>query len=129
MPAECFEFSCTGNISAALGFAMANRLSGRPGRGIAVIGDGAMSAGMAYEAMNNAKQAGNRLVVILNDVTPARTGFEVRLLDGSVIMASRLQAGPAAIRIEDSILGPLTVPVGELVEIRALGITAAATAP
>jgi 1-deoxy-D-xylulose-5-phosphate synthase len=55
------------SISAALGFAVANKLSGRPGKGIAVIGDGAMSAGMAYEAMNNAKQAGNRLVVILND--------------------------------------------------------------
>jgi len=55
------------SISAALGFAVANKLSGRPGRGIAVIGDGAMSAGMAYEAMNNAEQAGNRLVVILND--------------------------------------------------------------
>ena len=55
------------SISAALGFAMANKLSGRPGKGIAVIGDGAMSAGMAYEAMNNAHDAGNRLVVILND--------------------------------------------------------------
>ena len=55
------------SISAALGFAMANKMQDRPGRGIAVIGDGAMSAGMAYEAMNNAEQAGNRLVVILND--------------------------------------------------------------
>jgi 1-deoxy-D-xylulose-5-phosphate synthase len=55
------------SISAALGFAVANKLSGRPGKGIAVIGDGAMSAGMAYEAMNNAGAAGNRLVVILND--------------------------------------------------------------
>lgn len=55
------------SISAALGFAVASKLQGRPGRGIAVIGDGAMSAGMAYEAMNNASQAGNRLVVILND--------------------------------------------------------------
>ncbi|GMM91925.1 1-deoxy-D-xylulose-5-phosphate synthase [Qipengyuania sp. MTN3-11] len=55
------------SISAALGFAMANKLQDKPGRGIAVIGDGAMSAGMAYEAMNNAEQAGNRLVVILND--------------------------------------------------------------
>jgi 1-deoxy-D-xylulose-5-phosphate synthase len=55
------------SISAALGFAVANQLSGRPGKGIAVIGDGAMSAGMAYEAMNNARAAGNRLVVILND--------------------------------------------------------------
>lgn len=55
------------SISAALGFAMANKLNDKPGRGIAVIGDGSMSAGMAYEAMNNAEQAGNRLVVILND--------------------------------------------------------------
>jgi len=55
------------SISAALGFAVANKLSGKPGKGIAVIGDGAMSAGMAYEAMNNAEAAGNRLVVILND--------------------------------------------------------------
>jgi len=55
------------SISAALGFAVANKLQKKPGKGIAVIGDGAMSAGMAYEAMNNAEQAGNRLVVILND--------------------------------------------------------------
>ncbi|MEJ7925249.1 1-deoxy-D-xylulose-5-phosphate synthase [Sphingobium sp. AN641] len=55
------------SISAALGFAVANKLAGTPGKGIAVIGDGAMSAGMAYEAMNNARAAGNRLVVILND--------------------------------------------------------------
>jgi 1-deoxy-D-xylulose-5-phosphate synthase len=55
------------SISAALGFAMANKLSGDPGRAIAVIGDGALSAGMAYEAMNNAAAAGNRLIVILND--------------------------------------------------------------
>ena len=55
------------SISAALGFAIANKLAGTPGRGIAVIGDGAMSAGMAYEAMNNAAAAGNRLIVILND--------------------------------------------------------------
>jgi 1-deoxy-D-xylulose-5-phosphate synthase len=55
------------SISAGLGFAIANKLSGAPGKAIAVIGDGAMSAGMAYEAMNNAEAAGNRLVVILND--------------------------------------------------------------
>ena len=55
------------SISAALGFAIASKLAGKPGKGIAVIGDGAMSAGMAYEAMNNAREAGNRLVVILND--------------------------------------------------------------
>jgi len=55
------------SISAALGFAVANKLADKPGKAIAVIGDGAMSAGMAYEAMNNAEQAGNRLIVILND--------------------------------------------------------------
>src|SRR3954468_13380064 len=55
------------SISAALGFAIANKLANSPGRAVAVIGDGAMSAGMAYEAMNNAEAAGNRLVVILND--------------------------------------------------------------
>jgi 1-deoxy-D-xylulose-5-phosphate synthase len=55
------------SISAALGFAIANKLADKPGKGIAVIGDGSMSAGMAYEAMNNAEAAGNRLVVILND--------------------------------------------------------------
>src|SRR5918995_632420 len=55
------------SISAALGFAVANKLSDAPGKAVAVIGDGAMSAGMAYEAMNNAQAAGNRLVVILND--------------------------------------------------------------
>ncbi|WP_022682228.1 1-deoxy-D-xylulose-5-phosphate synthase [Sphingobium bisphenolivorans] len=55
------------SISAALGFAVANKLANKPGKAIAVIGDGAMSAGMAYEAMNNAREAGNRLIVILND--------------------------------------------------------------
>ncbi|OYW16270.1 MAG: 1-deoxy-D-xylulose-5-phosphate synthase [Novosphingobium sp. 12-64-8] len=55
------------SISAALGFAIANKLANKPGKAIAVIGDGAMSAGMAYEAMNNAEAAGNRLIVILND--------------------------------------------------------------
>src|SRR5919107_3794955 len=55
------------SISAALGFAIANKLDHKPGHAIAVIGDGSMSAGMAYEAMNNAAAAGNRLIVILND--------------------------------------------------------------
>ncbi|WP_299911515.1 1-deoxy-D-xylulose-5-phosphate synthase [uncultured Paracoccus sp.] len=55
------------SISAALGFAMARELGGDPGDAIAVIGDGAMSAGMAYEALNNAGDLGKRLFVILND--------------------------------------------------------------
>ena len=55
------------SISAALGFAAARDLGGDPGDAIAVIGDGAMSAGMAYEALNNAGHLGKRLFVILND--------------------------------------------------------------
>ncbi|MGR3656037.1 1-deoxy-D-xylulose-5-phosphate synthase [Paracoccus sp. (in: a-proteobacteria)] len=55
------------SISAALGFAVARDLGGDPGDAVAVIGDGAMSAGMAYEALNNAGHLGKRLFVILND--------------------------------------------------------------
>ena len=59
------------SISAALGFAVARDLGGAPAHGIgdciAVIGDGSISAGMAYEAMNNAGHLGKRLIVILND--------------------------------------------------------------
>lgn len=59
------------SISAALGFAVARDLGGNVpeglGEAIAVIGDGSMSAGMAYEAMNNAGHLGKRLIVILND--------------------------------------------------------------
>ncbi len=71
------------SISAALGMAVANKLDDKSGRAIAVIGDGAMSAGMAYEAMNNAEQAGNRLIVILNDndmsIAPAVGGLSAYL--------------------------------------------------
>ena len=59
------------SISAALGFAVARDLGGAPDHGIgdaiAVIGDGSMSAGMAYEAMNNAGHLKKRMFVILND--------------------------------------------------------------
>ena len=59
------------SISAGLGFAVARDLGGRPPEGlgdvVAVIGDGAMSAGMAFEAMNNAGHMDKRLIVILND--------------------------------------------------------------
>ena len=55
------------SISAGLGFAVARDLSKAKHNVIAVIGDGAMSAGMAYEAMNNAGALGARLIVILND--------------------------------------------------------------
>lgn len=55
------------SISAALGMAVARDLSGGKNNVIAVIGDGAMSAGMAYEALNNAGARNERLIVILND--------------------------------------------------------------
>ena len=59
------------SISAALGFVMARELGGAPEHGlgdaVAVIGDGALSAGMAYEAMNNAGHENKRMFVILND--------------------------------------------------------------
>ncbi|HVF64935.1 MAG TPA: 1-deoxy-D-xylulose-5-phosphate synthase [Casimicrobiaceae bacterium] len=55
------------SISAALGMALAAKLKGETRRAVAVIGDGAMSAGMAFEALNNAGIAGADLLVILND--------------------------------------------------------------
>ncbi len=55
------------SISAGLGFAVGRDLAGGDNNVIAVIGDGAMSAGMAYEAMNNAGAMNSRLIVILND--------------------------------------------------------------
>ncbi len=55
------------SISAGLGMAVARDLDGKTNNVIAVIGDGAMSAGMAYEAMNNAGAMQSRLIVILND--------------------------------------------------------------
>jgi 1-deoxy-D-xylulose-5-phosphate synthase len=55
------------SISAGLGMAVARDLQGNQNNVIAVIGDGAMSAGMAYEAMNNAGAMNSRLIVVLND--------------------------------------------------------------
>ena len=55
------------SISAALGIATANKLSNKNDEVVAVIGDGAISAGMAYEAMNNAGDAKTKMIVILND--------------------------------------------------------------
>ena len=55
------------SVSAALGFAVARDLKGEKRNVVAIIGDGAISAGMAYEALNNAGAMRNRLIVILND--------------------------------------------------------------
>ncbi|MDC0012520.1 1-deoxy-D-xylulose-5-phosphate synthase [Octadecabacter sp.] len=65
---DCFGAAHSStSISAALGFAVARDLGGEGGDAIAVIGDGSMSAGMAYEALNNAGHLKKRLIVILND--------------------------------------------------------------
>src|SRR5207253_6600357 len=67
------EYDCFGaahsstSISAGLGMAVARDLRGQSHNVVCVIGDGAMSAGMAYEAMNNAGAMDSRLIVILND--------------------------------------------------------------
>ena len=55
------------SISSALGFAVARDMLGEQRNVVAVIGDGAMSAGMAYEALNNAGALGSKLIVVLND--------------------------------------------------------------
>ena len=100
------------SISAALGFAVANKLAGTPGKGIAVIGDGAMSAGMAYEAMNNAQAAGNRLVVILNDndmsIAPPVGGLSAylaRLVSSSEYLGLRKLASKVAKRLSRRVHG------------------------
>ncbi|WP_395712315.1 1-deoxy-D-xylulose-5-phosphate synthase [Reyranella sp.] len=77
------------SISAGLGMAVARDLAGGKNHVVAVIGDGAMSAGMAYEAMNNAGALRSRLIVVLNDndmsIAPpvgALSGHLSRLLSG-----------------------------------------------
>ncbi len=77
------------SISSTLGMAVAKNLSNNSNHVVAVIGDGAMSAGMAYEAMNNAGAMKSKLIVILNDndmsIAPpvgAMSSYLVRLLSG-----------------------------------------------
>jgi 1-deoxy-D-xylulose-5-phosphate synthase len=84
------------SISAALGMAVARDLQGKKTNVVAVIGDGSMSAGMAYEAMNNAGAMDSRLVVILNDndmsIAPpvgALSSYLSRLLSGGTYRGLR----------------------------------------
>ncbi|WP_075290030.1 1-deoxy-D-xylulose-5-phosphate synthase [Pararhizobium arenae] len=84
------------SISAGLGMAVASQLSDVPRNVIAVIGDGAMSAGMAYEALNNAGALDARLIVILNDndmsiapPTGAMSAYLARLASGRTYMGFR----------------------------------------
>ena len=84
------------SISAGLGMAVARDLEGRSKNVVAVIGDGAMSAGMAYEAMNNAGALDSRLIVILNDndmsiapPTGAMSAYLARLVSGRTYRSFR----------------------------------------
>ncbi len=84
------------SISSALGIAEANKLSNKSNNVVAVIGDGAISAGMAYEAMNNAGASKAKMIVILNDndmsiakpVGAMRT-YLARLLSGKIYFSLR----------------------------------------
>src|SRR3984957_4115058 len=84
------------SISAGLGMAVAATLADKPTNVIAVIGDGAMSAGMAYEAMNNAGAMHSRLIIILNDnemsIAPpagALSSYLARLVSGGAYRTVR----------------------------------------
>ena len=84
------------SISSALGIAVANRLSNKSDNVIAVIGDGAMSAGMAYEAMNNAGTSKTKIIVILNDndmsiakPVGAMRSYLAKLLSGKIYFSFR----------------------------------------
>ena len=84
------------SISSTLGMATAKKLSNNKNNVIAVIGDGAMSAGMAYEAMNNAGAMKSKLIVILNDndmsIAPpvgAMSKYLARLLSGKIYFSLR----------------------------------------
>jgi len=94
------------SISAALGMAVARDLAHRDNAVIAVIGDGAMSAGMAYEAMNNAGGLQSRLIVILNDndmsiapPTGAMSAYLARLVSSRTYMSLRDVAKQLAKRL------------------------------
>ncbi len=94
------------SISAGLGMAVARDLNGGKNNVVAVIGDGSMSAGMAYEAMNNAGAMNSRLIVILNDnemsIAPpvgAMSAYLARLLSGHTYQSIREIAKSIAHRL------------------------------
>ncbi len=94
------------SISAGLGMAVARDLTGGTNKVVAVIGDGAMSAGMAYEAMNNAGALKSRLIVILNDndmsiapPTGAMRAHLARLVSGRTYLSFREAAKQVTSRL------------------------------
>jgi len=107
------------SISAALGMAVAAKLKGEPRRAVAIIGDGAMTAGMAFEAMNNAGDMDVDLLVILNDndmsISPpvgALNKYLARLMSGRFYAKAKdLGAkvlGDLARRAEEHVKGMVT---------------------
>lgn len=89
------------SISAGLGFAIARDLLGERSHVVSVIGDGAMTGGMAYEAMNNAGALGSRLVVVLND-NDMSIAPPVGALNGHL---ARLVSEPAFLGFRDAVKG------------------------
>ena len=84
------------SISAALGIATANKLEKKSNQVVAVIGDGAISAGMAYEAMNNAGSSKTKMIVILNDndmsiakPVGAMSTYLAKILSGKIYFSFR----------------------------------------
>ncbi|GAB4559637.1 MAG: 1-deoxy-D-xylulose-5-phosphate synthase [Rhizobacter sp.] len=84
------------SISAALGMAIAAKIKGEERRSVAVIGDGAMTAGMAFEALNNGGVSGTNMLVVLNDndmsISPpvgALNRYLARLMSGKFYAAAR----------------------------------------
>ena len=97
------------SISAGLGMAVARDLAGKSNHVVAVIGDGAMSAGMAYEAINNAGAMNSRLIVILNDndmsiapPTGALSNYLARITSSGTYFAMRDFAKQLAKRLPKS---------------------------
>ena len=101
------------SISAAIGMAVAARQRGLDHRVIAVIGDGAMTAGMAFEALNNAKQAGANVIVVLNDNdmsisenVGALNNYLAKLMSGRFYATTR--------RTAEKVLNSMAPPIKEL---------------
>ncbi|MHB1299314.1 MAG: 1-deoxy-D-xylulose-5-phosphate synthase [Burkholderiales bacterium] len=98
------------SISAALGMAVAAKLEGMQRRAVAVIGDGAMTGGMAFEALNNAGAMDANLLVVLNDNemsisknVGALDNYLARILSGSIYSAAR-RAGEKVLRVVPPVL-------------------------
>jgi 1-deoxy-D-xylulose-5-phosphate synthase len=103
------------SISAGLGFAAARDLAGDDFNVVCVIGDGSLSGGMAYEAMNNAGALGSRLIVILNDnemsIAPpvgAMSAYLARLLSSNTYMSMRAKGKKLTRSIGRTVEGAVT---------------------